>query len=356
MEITNLHKAAELPGSWDDLAEDYFQTRIFLEHTEKYNPCHQRYYLLFENGVLQTGAVVYTLRVNLLTFRSSGMVYKMNIAGIPCSVSSGGIPGNRKYVHNLLNFIASFEKGLLLALNLESGIKKGRMVLGRTLPSVTFENSFSSWDGYLESIRASYRRRIRLLATSGRTLEKKQIPCASFTEEMYRQYLEVLKQSKGKLETLTKDFFQHLPPEFHLTVLHQQDIPAGWFITVHFREKQYFFLGGIDYAMNGKFNTYFNILTEIIREGIERGASVIDLGQTAEIPKLRTGARLNEKYMLGTHSNLLFRQFLKAGKSFLEYSYHGEENHIFKKSTNLGTQSQVEKHEATEESISKGAL
>jgi hypothetical protein len=330
MEITLLHKASELPGSWDDLAEDYFQTRIFLEHTEKYNPCHQRYYLLIENGVLQTGAVVYTLSVNLLTYQSKGMAYKMNIAGIPCSVSSSGIPGNRKYVHNLLNFIASNEKGLLLALNLEPEIIKGRMVKGRTLPSVIFENSFRSWDDYLGSIRAPYRRRIRLLITSGGTLEKKQIPCASFSEKMYRQYLEVLKQSKGKLETLTMDFFQHLPPEFRLAVLHQQEIPAGWFITVHFREKHYFFLGGIDYAKNSTFNTYFNILTEIIREGIEMCASVIDLGQTAEIPKLRTGGKLHEKFMLGTHSNPVFRVLLKSGKRFLEYSAKYDDAHVFK--------------------------
>jgi hypothetical protein len=147
---------------------------------------------------------------------------------------------------------------------------------------------------------------------------------------MYRQYLDVLKRSKGKLETLTLDFFQHLPPEFHLTVLHQQDIPAGWFITVHFRGKHYFFLGGIDYAINRKFNTYFNILTEIIREGIEMGASVIDLGQTAEIPKLRTGGKLQEKFMLGTHSNPMFRFLLKAGKHILEYSAKFDDAHVFK--------------------------
>jgi len=333
MEITVLHKAFDLPVSWDDLAEDYFHTRKFLEHTEKYNPCQQRYYLLFEQGVLQTGAVLYTLRVNLLTYRSSEMAYKMNISGIPCSVSSCGIPGNRKYFHDLLNFIASAEKGLLLVLNLEPGIQKGRMALGRTLPTILFENSYPSWDDYLCSIRAPYRRRIRMLSLSGSLLEKKQLPCDQFSEDMYRHYLEVLKRSKGKLETLPLEFFQHLPPEFRLTVLYHQEIPAGWFLTVHFREKHYFFLGGIDYPINRKFNTYFNILTEILKEGIESGAAVIDLGQTAEIPKLRTGGRLQEKYMLGTHSNPVLRFLLKAGKSILEYTQKYEDIHVFKESS-----------------------
>ena len=61
MEITEAHRAANLPELWDRLALDYFQTRGFLEHTEKYNPCKQRYYMLFQNGILITGLVMYTI-------------------------------------------------------------------------------------------------------------------------------------------------------------------------------------------------------------------------------------------------------------------------------------------------------
>jgi hypothetical protein len=147
---------------------------------------------------------------------------------------------------------------------------------------------------------------------------------------MYSQYLEVLRRSKGKLEILTIGFFQHLPSEFHLAALYHAEVLTGWYITVSFREKLYFFLGGIDYKMNRLYNTYFNILTEIIKDGIEKKAAVIDLGQTAEIPKIRLGGKPDEKLMLGYHSNPWIRQFLKAGRRFLEYSVKVKENHVFK--------------------------
>ena len=330
MEIITLHKAADLPESWDELAEDYFQTRVFLDHTEKYNACDQRYFLLYENEFLQAVAVIYSLKLNLLTYLSLNSAFRMNMAGIPCSVSASGLVGNRKYFQELLDFIATSEKGFLLALNLEPNVEKGIMTQGRTLPTVVVTNRFNSWDDYLGSLRAPYRRRIRLLSSSFLAVRKKQMACSCFDGQMYRQYLEVLKRSKGKLETLTIGFFQHLPPEFHLTALFYDEILIGWYITVSFRGKLYFFLGGLDYTRNRKFNTYFNILTEIVKEGIEKRATWIDLGQTAEIPKLRLGGKPVEKYMLGTHSNRFIRLCLKAGKNFLEYRFKWNENHVFK--------------------------
>jgi hypothetical protein len=281
MEIITLHKASALPESWDDLVEDYFQTRVFLDHTEKYNPCHQKYYLLSINGFLQTVAVTYTLKLNLLTYFSFKSTFRMKITGIPCSVSASGLFGNKNYFLQLLQFIASSEKGFLLALNLEPMVEKGMMTGGKTLPTIVVTNRFSSWDDYLGSLRAPYRRRIRLLSSSFGAIRKKQMACSGFDDKMYSQYLEVLRQSKGKLETLTMDFFKHLPPEFRLTALYHGESLTGWYITVSFREKLYFFLGGVDYTMNRQFNTYFNILTEIIKEGIEKRVSLIDLGQTA---------------------------------------------------------------------------
>jgi hypothetical protein len=330
MEITTIHKASDLPESWDELAEDYFQTRVFLDHTEKYNPCNQRYYLLSENGFLQTVAVIYTLKLNLLTYLSLKSAFRVNIAGIPCSVSASGLFGNRIFFGQLLKCIVFSEKGFLLALNVESPVEKGMIVSGRTLPTIVLTNRFSSWDDYLASLRAPYRRRIRLFSSSFGVVRKKHLACSSFDETMYRQYLEVLRRSKGKLETLTMNFFQQLPPEFRLTALYHDEIPAGWYITVTFREKLYFFLGGVDYTLNRSFNTYFNILAEIIKEGIEKKVSLTDLGQTAEIPKLKLGGKLVEKNMLATHSNGFIRHCLNAGKSFLEYRSKWSEFHVLK--------------------------
>ena len=72
------------------------------------------------------------------------------------------------------------------------------------------------------------------------------------------------------------------------------------------------------------------MLLSIVREGIEKRAAIIDMGQTAEIPKLRLGGQLVEKRMMAYHSNRIMRTFLKAGKSLLEYSTAVHQTHVFK--------------------------
>lgn len=329
-EITDISRALDLPESWDYAAVDYFQTREFLNHTEKYNPCNQRYYLLYQNGIFKTGVVVYTLKLDLLTYLRIPSPFRMNIAGIPCSVSAGGIIGNPNHLHQIIGYIKTREKGLLLFLNLASELMEEKMILGKTLPTIILTNHFRSWEDYMLTMRANYRRRIRQLSFPFSEIQKKEVACSRFDGRMYDQYLGVLKRSKGKLETLSLEFFQKLPLNFNLTAFYSKEKLIGWYISSTFNEKFYFFLGGVDYNINRQFNTYFNILLNVVREGIEKGASIIDLGQTAEIPKLRLGGKLVEKTMGGYHSNPIMRKLMKAGKSLLEYSTVVQEPHVFK--------------------------
>ena len=148
-EINYISRALDLPENWDCAAVDYFQTREFLDHTEKYNPCNQRYYLLYQNGIFETGVVVYTLKLDLLTYLNIPSPFRMNIAGIPCSVSASGIIGNRNYLHQIIGYIKIREKGLLLFLNLASGIVEEKMIPGKTLPTIILTNHFRSWEDYL---------------------------------------------------------------------------------------------------------------------------------------------------------------------------------------------------------------
>lgn len=330
IEIKKIFKALDLSEKWDEVALDYFQTREFLNHTELYNPCKQRYYLLYRQGVFETGVAVYTLKIDLLTYMNIRSPFRMNIAGIPCSVSASGIVGNPAYLHQIINEIKTREKGLLLFLNLTSQLQEENLVTGKTLPTVLITNNFRSWDDYLGMMKSTYRRRVRLLSLPFSGIKREQLACSFFDDRMYDLYLEVLKRSKGKLETLSLAFFRELSSNFNLTTFYSGEKLIGWYISATFKEKFYFFLGGLDYKVNRQFNTYFNILLNVVREGIEKRASVIDLGQTAEIPKLRLGGQLIEKTMCAHHSSRLMRLFLKAGKSLLEYSIVPQETHVFK--------------------------
>jgi hypothetical protein len=254
----------------------------------------------------------------------------MNIAGIPCSVSSGGIVGNPGYLQQLISYIEFAEKGMLLFLNLAYDLPEEKIVSGKTLPTIVITNNFGSWEDYLGAMRADYRRRVRQLSFPFSEIHRKQVPCSHFDNQMYDQYLGVLKRSKGKLEILSMEFFQKLPSNFNLTAFYRADKLIGWYISSILREKFYFFLGGVDYKVNHQFNTYFNILLSVVKEGIDKQALLIDLGQTAEIPKLRLGGQLVEKKMGGYHSNRIMRILLKAGKNLLEYSTVILETHVFK--------------------------
>lgn len=328
--ITKISNAVDLPEQWDQLAKDYFQTREFLAHTEKYNPCQQRYYALFQDGILKEGCVVYSLRLDLFTYLSIPSPFRMNIVGIPCSVSCCGIVGSFELLSDLIKLMTNQEKGLLLVLNLDSSPSLAKTIVGRTLPTIALTNRFQSWESYIQSLKASYRRRILRLSRPFSKINVKKGSCSIFDDEMYRQYREVLKRSKGKLETISQQFFQKLPSNFNLTAYYDQEQLLGWYISTVFKEKYYFFLGGIDYQRNKFFNTYFNLLFGVLREGIERKASLIDLGQTAEIPKTRLGGKVVEKYMLGYHSNWLVRKLLEAGRGILEYATTVSETHVFK--------------------------
>jgi len=330
LEIIKASHATDLPASWDSLAVDYFQTIEFLDHAEKYNPCSQRYYALYDQGMLITGLIMYTLRLDLFTYLSISSPFRMHIVGIPCSVSSSGVVGNEAHLTTILEYLKGEQKGLILVLNLGSETDLKGFACARTLPTVVLENNFESWDDYLNSLRADYRRRIKRLSRPFTGINMKHGDCSGFDKPMYDQYLAVLKRSKGKLETLSLDFFQNLPSSFYLSTFSDQDKVIGWFITTVFREKHYFFMGGIDYSLNRQCNTYFNVLMEVLREGFGRRASRIDLGQTAEVPKLRMGGQIVEKYMLGYHSNRIFSLLLVAGKGLLGYSAIFQQPRVFK--------------------------
>ena len=323
-------EAIYLPEEWDNLAENYFQHKAFLIHTENHNPCHQRYFTVIENGRIVAGAVVYSLRLDLLTYLKIKSPVKMKIVGIPCSVSSAGVFGDMGAVDLLKEHIYKKEKGFVLMLNLKDKTLNNNGASGSTLPTIVLHNKFRSWEHYLGSLKSDYRRRLKKITEGITETNFIKSSCADFTPEMYRQYLEVLKRSKGKLESLSFSFFKNLPVDFILTQYRKYDKLLGWNIAVESNKTYYFFLGGVDYKRNKKNNTYLSLLARIVKDGIELGVEKIDLGQTAEIPKMRLGGRATELFMEARHSNNTFNFLLKRFGKSMEYKFVSENPHPFK--------------------------
>lgn len=334
MEFKCIHKSTELPEEWDKLADNYFQQTKFLAHAEKYNPCNQRYYVCIENGELVSATIVYSLRLDIFTYINIKSPLKMNIVGIPCSVSSQGIFGkNKDSIEALKNHIYKVERGFVLILNLEEKPSESSHASGNTLPTIILLNQYSDWNNYLASLRSNYRRRLKLINHENKELRFEKKSCSVFTQEMYRQYLEVYNRSNGKLEKLGFDFFRNLPAEFILTVCYMNETLIGWNIALENNAIYYFFLGGIDYKQNRIHNTYLRLLSQLIRDGIERKVEFIELGQTAEIAKMRMGGKPKPLYMEAHHSIGIFNKLLKLSSPMLEYKRKLENTNVIKGGT-----------------------
>ena len=330
MNTYKLDNALALPDEWDNLADCYFQRKKFLLHCQNWNPCSQRYYVAYENDKLIAGAVVYTLCLNLFTYYKFKLPITMQITGIPCSVSTAGLLGKPNNTVKLFKYVCSQERGLKLALNIDTPEGAPRnMFAGNTLPVIKFKNNFSSADEYLKSLRADYRRRLDIINRKSSALQFSQSSCSKFNIEMYHQYNMVYEQSNAKLERLDYRFFKYLPNDFKLTIATENGMLAGWFITLNVDSELYFFFGGLNYSMNEELETYHRLLQEIIFQGINSGAQYIDLGQTAEIPKMRLGGECQPKYMIADHSGII-NILLRASKKLLEYKNDIPEHHVFR--------------------------
>ncbi len=330
MNTYKLDNALALPDEWDVLADCYFQRKKFLLYCQNRNHCNQRYYVAYDQDKLIAGAVVYTIRLNLFTYYKMRLPVTMQITGIPCSVSSAGLVGKPNRTVKLFEYICSQERGLKLALNIDSpeGVPHN-MFAGNTLPAIKFNNYFSSTADYLKSLRADYRRRLDLIHKKSSALQFTQSSCSKFSIEMYHQYIRVYEQSNAKLEQLDYRFFKYLPNEFKLTTATANGILAGWFITLTADGESYFFFGGLNYSMNEKLGTYHRLLIEIIFQGINSGVQQIDLGQTAEIPKMRLGGESQPKYMIADHS-VMINILLRTSKKLLEYRNTIPKPHVFR--------------------------
>jgi hypothetical protein len=330
MDIVKIEGAVNLTDEWDRVADHYFQKRAFLAHCETGNPCRQRYYLARQDGRLVAGAVLYSLRLSLLTFARADLPVSMEIAGIPCSVSRPGLIGSSDAVRDLLDHLRTEERGFLLALNLEApGLIPEGFTHARTLPTLVLEAPFRSWDEYLGAMRADYRRRVNQILAHSEGLKIGTGTCEGFSRKHHDLYLQVWGRSEAKLEKLTLDFFRRLPGEFRMITAHHGDRLAGWAIILETPDGLDFFLGGIDYDRNQDQAVYLRLLLEIVRTGIDAGVSRIDLGQTAEIPKMRLGAGCRSLQMGATHSNTFFRFLLRRSTGFLEYQRQVPEQHVF---------------------------
>ncbi len=322
--------ARDLPPAWDTLAGSCFRCRDFLEHCERHNPCGQRYHVLWRGGLPVAGAIAYSLRIDLGTYMGIRSPLPMTVLGVPCSVAWPGLLGDRALWPMMLEELLPRERGLVLGLNTSAPITQPALVQGLTLPTMVLEHGFDSFAAYTGALRADYRRRHRRIRRAMAGAERIEGPCSALTEPAYRLYVGAYERSEAKLELLSHDFLAKLPEPFRLVRFELGGRLLGWHITAVQAQRSTFFMGGVDQTHNARHKTYFNLLFDVIELGIEAGSPVIDLGQTAEVPKLRTGARLNQRMMFAWHRRGLLRRGLRRAAPLLAYTERFEQPRVLR--------------------------
>lgn len=293
-----------------------------LELLEEVNPCGQEYYV-HKDIIL----ITYKCELNLLSFRKNlKLKVGTRMIGLPISISRSGIwacdedDGElRKKVLEALTML----KGLTVVLNSDLELPGQH----RTLSNYVFRNRFTGFDQYLQAMRSSYRRHLRLALQKGKDLSFNKVAPEHFTTEHYQLYQSVMERADYPLEVLSLEFFRRYSAEIFETRDSTGRLLAfiqlkGIGDTLHFMFCGFKREGKATGGKGDSASLYQNMLLFIIKHGIAKGYKRINLGQTSAETKLKLGCVEETKYLYARHSNSLIDAVLRRlSGSFSDKGY-----------------------------------
>ena len=307
-------KAVELSDTWDTLFKDsFYMSKHYLDILENCNPCHQQYVLINDRSAF----IIYELKLNIFCYARMKFNLKINIIGIPASVSRQGYHMEEGDIIELENYIIKAKKSCII-LNAEDSFLSKNLIQGETLPTCKLQIMWNSFEDYKLSLRSHYRYRLNNALKKGEKIIIKKLEDNSlFDEPMYALYEQVYEKSNYKLEKLSIDFFRRMPTDIY--VFYIEEHPAAFVQLADHKNELFFVFGGMDYALNHGYDLYRNMLIFILRHGIENKYESIDMGQTAEDAKMKLGCKQYKKYMHLYHPNFIIRFLIKLFVKKLSY-------------------------------------
>lgn len=267
----------------------------------------------------------YYAKLNLLSFQKGKIRKKVRIIGLPPSISLEGYHlKNDQGMNEMINWLKG-QSGHTLVINSEERLS-GCFSCVPTLPSVIFENTFESFEHYLNELRSHYRYRAIKALKKFESVEQKQNE--TFDSALYDLYDAVYQNSEYPLAKNEMVFFERFPGTIEQFYIGEK--PIG-FCQYHIAEGTlYFMFCGINYEELKTYDTYMNMLLIIIRRGIEAGVKIIDLGQTTETIKQKLGGTLKPLYICHFHKNRVIRSLMKRAMPMLGYALPKTRYHVFK--------------------------
>lgn len=336
-----IEKAADLPEEWDVLCNNnIYMSRSFLDFMEKVNYCNQSYHLFYKNNKLYSCFMMFERRFNLFIFTKYKINVPMKFIYLPLSVSHPSIIWNQDKTE--VNKVLNKMKGIKILINIDKEELDG-FAKGHYLPICVLENRWDSWDDYLGSMRASYRRRIKLALKKGKAIEYELLENnKDFKDEWYELYEQVFNHSEYSLEKLTADFFRN---DISKTILLKIKNKVEAFVQLiedRNNDMLIFEFCGYNYDIAHEYDIYYNMLATISKYAIDNKFKYVQFGQTAYDAKMKFGAKMFYNYYLLSHSNRLINKLIKKYNSFLQYKVVDYNFNVFKGEYNEGNVSETE--------------
>jgi predicted N-acyltransferase len=217
------------------------------------------------------------------------------------------------------------------------GLTEHGFFRGHSIPYVSMDIRWPSFESYLSALRHNYRRPIKLtLKRRGQSRpEIVMDPSSFFPAEMpklivdgkqacspqafFELYLQVMDRAKVKLETLNRAFFEHLYANMDVRVLAmiKGEQILGAAILIVDGTTMTFLLVGLDYTKRDEYEIYFNLVYGIISLAIEWGCTKLNLGQTSYWLKQRIGGVCIPEYLYFKANHHLVHSCLRTLRSVI---------------------------------------
>lgn len=180
----------------------------------------------------------------------------------------------------------------------------------------------------LKEMRAAYRRRIKTSRRKWGDVVIEHFTGRDFSPEDYSLYLRLADKARVKREFLPAGFFREMPLEHIYIGARVGKERIGWVLLVADGRKLYFLFAGLG-PQNKAYDTYKNLIWEMVQYACDQGYHSIDLGTGAETAKARLGGEMEEIFSLVTHKSRLINHVLKRFP-FFEYRARYTQPNVFR--------------------------
>jgi predicted N-acyltransferase len=178
--------------------------------------------------------------------------------------------------------------------------------------ALTLDPRWVDFDDLLASLTSKYRVKAKRADALSSELEQVALDAQGarlWREALHATYEQVTERATFCVRATELDALPELleaqPERYSLSAYLAQDELIGFRLSVHEGDTLYAQLVGINYEKNRTFGLYPRMLNDYIREGLERGCRVVDLGRTAGEIKSTLGALPSATELYLTHAHPL---------------------------------------------------